>query len=56
MIDLLYTYPCHEFNELFRLGAERLMGSSEELQSSVFTDASKLLTDGSLDVRFKDLF
>ena len=56
MIDLLHTYPCHEFNELFRLGAERLMGSSEELQSSVFTDASKLLTDGSLDVRFKDFF
>ena len=28
------------------------MGSSEELQGSIFTDGSKLLTDGSLDVRW----
>ncbi|XP_023349071.1 TOG array regulator of axonemal microtubules protein 1 [Eurytemora carolleeae] len=34
-----------------RLGAERLMGSSEELQEAIFKEGSKLLTDGSLDVR-----
>ena len=37
--------------KMFRLGAERLMGSSEELQEAIFKEGSKLLTDGSLDVR-----
>lgn len=33
-----------------RLGAERFMGSSPELQELVFTEGSKMLTDASLDV------
>ncbi len=28
------------------------MGSSEELQEAIFKEGSKLLTDGSLDVRY----
>jgi hypothetical protein len=35
---------------VFRLGAERFMGSSPELQELVVVEGSKMLTDGSLDV------
>ena len=34
-----------------RLGAERFMGSSVELQELVVVEGSKMLMDGSLDVR-----
>ena len=34
-----------------RLGAERFMGSSGELQELVVVEGSKMLMDGSLDVR-----
>jgi hypothetical protein len=34
-----------------RLGAERFMGSSEELQECVVRGGAKLLVDASLDVR-----
>lgn len=34
-----------------RLGAERFMGSSGELQEVVVVEGSKMLTDGSLEVR-----
>ena len=34
-----------------RLGAERFMGSSGELQELVVVEGSKMLTDGSLEVR-----
>jgi hypothetical protein len=33
------------------LGAERFMGSSDELQECVVRGGAKLLVDGSLDVR-----
>jgi len=36
---------------VFRLGAERFMGSSGELQELVVVEGSKMLMDGSLDVR-----
>ena len=36
---------------LHRLGAERFMGSSGELQELVVVEGSKMLMDGSLDVR-----
>ena len=35
----------------YRLGAERFMGSSGELQELVVVEGSKMLMDGSLDVR-----
>lgn len=38
------------FFVLPRLGAERFMGSSFELQTIVMVDGSKLLFDGSLEV------
>ena len=34
-----------------RLGAERFMGCSDELQELVVVEGSKMLMDGSLDVR-----
>jgi hypothetical protein len=37
---------------VFRLGAERFMGSSDELQECVVRGGAKLLVDGSLDVRY----
>ena len=48
----LDSFKCfYQVSLFFRLGAERLMGSSEELQTIIFKDASLLLLDGSLDVR-----
>ena len=35
----------------FRLGAERFMGSSVELQELIMMDGSKMLTDANVDVR-----
>ena len=36
---------------VFRLGAERFMGSSDELQECVVRGGAKILVDSSLDVR-----
>ena len=36
---------------MFRLGAERFMGSSVELQELVVTEASKMLIDAASEVR-----
>ena len=36
---------------LLRLGAERLMGSSQELQELIMVEGSKMMVDASSDVR-----
>ena len=45
-----YRQSCCDVCLLARLGAERFMGSSQDLQELVVVEGSKMLTDGSLDV------
>ncbi len=49
--DSTYFFLKQKLLIFFRLGAERFMGSSDELQECVVRGGAKLLVDGSLDVR-----